>query len=113
MEDLEGRGLLNETLVVLMSDMGRTPQVNGAAGRDHWTYCYSVVFAGAGIRGGTVCGASDAHAAYVKDRPVSTSDICATIYDRLGIDPEMPVHDRGGRPVPVAHGGRPIQEILV
>jgi hypothetical protein len=113
LEDLEGHGLLKETLVVLMSDMGRTPQVNAAAGRDHWTYCYSVLFAGAGIRGGTVCGASDAHAAYVKDRPVSTSDICATIYECLGIDPEMPVYDRGGRPVPVAHGGRPIREILV
>jgi hypothetical protein len=111
--DLEGHGLLDETLVVLMSDMGRTPQVNPAAGRDHWTYCYTVVFAGAGIRGGTVCGASDAHAGYVKDRPVSTSDICATIYECLGIDPEMPVYDRGGRPVPVAHGGRPIREILV
>jgi hypothetical protein len=113
LEDLEGLGLLDETLVVLMSDMGRTPQVNAAAGRDHWTYCYTVVFAGAGIRGGTVHGASDAHAAYVKDRPVSTGDICATIYHCLGIDPDMPVHDRGGRPVPVAHGGRPIREILV
>jgi hypothetical protein len=113
LEDLEGRGLLDETLVVMMSDMGRTPQVNGGAGRDHWTYCYTVVFAGAGIRGGTVFGASDAHAAYVKDRPVSTSDICATIYQCLGIDPEMPVHDRGGKPIPVAHGGKPIREILV
>jgi hypothetical protein len=112
LDDLSERGLLDETLVVMMSDMGRTPQVNGAAGRDHWTYCYSVAFAGAGIRGGTVCGASDAHAAYVKDRPVSTSDICATIYTCLGIDPEMPVHDHGGKPIPVAHGGRPIQEIL-
>jgi hypothetical protein len=111
LEDLEDSGLLEETLVVLMSDMGRTPQVNGAAGRDHWTYAYSVVFAGAGIRGGTVCGASDAHAAYVKDRPVSTSDICATIYQCLGIDPQMPVYDND-RPVPVAHGGKPIQEIL-
>jgi len=112
LQDLEGLGLLDETLVVLMSDMGRTPQINAAAGRDHWTYCYTVVFAGAGIRGGTVYGASDAHAAYVKDRPVSTGDICATIYHCLGIDPDMPVHDRGGRPVPVAHGGRPIREIL-
>jgi hypothetical protein len=110
--DLDDRGLLDETLVVLMSDMGRTPQVNPSAGRDHWTYCYTVLFAGAGIRGGTVCGASDAHAAYVKDRPVSTGDICATIYRCLGIDPDMPVYDRGGRPVAVAHGGRPIQEIL-
>jgi hypothetical protein len=111
LEDLESHGLLDETLVVLMSDMGRTPQVNKNAGRDHWSYCYTVAFAGAGIRGGTVCGASDAHAAYVKSRPVSTSDICATIYQCLGIDPHMPVYDNG-RPVPVAHGGEPIHEIL-
>jgi uncharacterized protein (DUF1501 family) len=97
---------------VLMSDMGRTPQVNANAGRDHWSYCYSVLFAGAGIRGGTVCGESDAHAAYVKSRPVSTSDICATIYQCLGIDPQMPIYDNG-RPIPVAHGGKPIHEILV
>lgn len=111
--DLDDLGLLAETLVVLMSDMGRTPQVNPAAGRDHWTYCYSVVFAGAGIRGGSVYGASDAHAAYVKEKPVSTGDICATIYHCLGIDPDMPIYDRGGRPMPVAHGGKPIQEILI
>jgi hypothetical protein len=113
LEDLDDRGVLKDTLVVVMSDMGRTPQVNASAGRDHWTYCYTVLFAGAGIRGGTVCGASDSHAAYVKDRPVSTSDICATIYHCLGIDPDMPVIDRGGKPIPVAHGGRPIREILV
>jgi hypothetical protein len=112
LNDLQESGLLDETLVVMMSDMGRTPQINGAAGRDHWSYAYSVVFAGAGIRGGTLCGASDAHAAYVKDRPVSTSDICATIYHCLGIDPEMPVYDQGGRPIAVAHGGKAIQEIL-
>ena len=84
-----------------MSDMGRTPQVNGNAGRDHWTYCYTVLFAGAGISGGTVYGASDAHAAYVKDRRSAPADICATIYHCLGIDPEMPVYDRAGRPTPV------------
>ena len=65
-----------------------------------------------GIRGGTVYGASDSHAAYVKDRPVSTSDICATIYDLLGIDPDMHVYDND-RPVPIAHGGQPIREIMV
>jgi hypothetical protein len=112
MEDLSQRGLLDETLVVVMSEMGRTPRVNGNAGRDHWTFCYSALLAGAGIRGGTVCGASDAQAAYVKDRPVSTGDICATIYQCLGIDPEMAVHDRAGRPVPIANGGQPIREIL-
>jgi hypothetical protein len=112
LEDLEQRGLLEETLVVMMSDFGRTPRVNGAAGRDHWTFCYSVVLAGAGIRGGTVCGASDSHAAYVKDRPVRPADICATIYHCLGIDPHTLVSDRAGRPLPIAHGGEPIGEIL-
>jgi hypothetical protein len=110
--DLEVRGLLDETLVVLMSDFGRTPRVNPAAGRDHWSFCYSVVLAGAGIRGGTVCGASDAQAAYVKDRPVRPADICATIYHCLGIDPETPISDRSGRPVPIAQGGQPLHEIL-
>jgi hypothetical protein len=112
MQDLQDRGLLDETLVVVMSEMGRTPRINGNGGRDHWTFCYSVIFAGAGILGGTVYGASDAQAAYVKDKPVSTGDICATIYHCLGIDPEMPVYDRSGRPTPIANGGRPIQEIL-
>lgn len=111
LEDLDSHGLLDETLVVLMSDMGRTPQVNGNAGRDHWTYAYSILFAGAGIRGGMVHGASDGHAAYVKAHPVSTSDICATIYHLLGIDPDMKVYDND-RPIAVAHGGRPIDEIL-
>jgi hypothetical protein len=112
MQDLQDRRLLDETLVVTMSEMGRTPKINGSAGRDHWTYCYSVMLAGAGIRGGSVYGASDAQAAFVKDKPVSTADICATIYQCLGIDPEMPIHDRSGRPVPVSQGGRPIRDIL-
>lgn len=111
LDDLHKCGLLDETLVVVMSDMGRTPQVNNNAGRDHWSFGYSVLFAGAGIRGGTIHGATDAHAAYVKSHPVSTSDICATIYHLLGIDPDMKVYDND-RPVPVAHGGRPIEEIL-
>jgi len=92
--------------------MGRTPRINGNAGRDHWTFCYSVVFAGAGIRGGTVYGASDAQAAYVKDRPVSSADICATIYKCLGIDPDLMVPERTGRPVSINLGGRPIEGIL-
>jgi hypothetical protein len=112
MEDLDVRGLLDETLVVVMSEMGRTPKVNGNGGRDHWTFCYSVMLAGAGIRGGTVYGASDSQAAYVKDNPVSTADICATIYECLGIDPDTTVPDRAGRPVSISQGGRPIREIL-
>ncbi len=112
MQDLEHRGLLDETLVVVMSEMGRTPRVNGNAGRDHWTYCYSVFLAGAGIRGGTVYGSSDAQAAYVKDNPVSPADLCATIYECLGIDPHLTVPDRSGRPVPIAQGGHAITGIL-
>jgi hypothetical protein len=112
MEDLDHRGLLAETLIVMMGEMGRTPKINANGGRDHWTYCYSVLLAGAGIRGGSVYGASDAQAAFVKDRPAHVRDICATIYHCLGIDPEMPVHDHGRRPVPIAHGGRPLKDIL-
>ncbi len=112
MDDLDARGLLDETLVAVVSDFGRTPHINKDAGRDHWTYCYTVLLAGAGIRGGTVYGASDAHAAAVKDNPVSTGDVCATIYHCLGIDPALEVRDRGGRPLAVANGGKPIREIL-
>lgn len=113
MEDLEISGMIDETLVVVMSEMGRTPKINGNAGRDHWTYCYSVMLAGAGIRGGTVFGASDAQAGYVKDRPVRPADLCATIYHCLGIDPNMMVLDRSQRPIAIAQGGQPIREILV
>lgn len=112
LEDLDARGLLDETLVVMMGEMGRTPKINKDGGRDHWTFCYSVLLAGGGIRGGSVVGASDAHAAYVKDRPVHIRDLCATVYHALGIDPDMSVYDHGKRPVPIAHGGRPLMEIL-
>jgi hypothetical protein len=113
LSDLDSRGLLDETLVVTMGEMGRTPKVNAKGGRDHWTYCYSVLLAGAGIKGGTIWGASDQQAAFIKDNPVHIRDICATIYHVLGIDPAMPVRDRGGRPTPVAHGGLPVKGILV
>jgi hypothetical protein len=112
MDDLDARGLLDETLVVVLSEMGRTPQINRNGGRDHWTYCYSHIFAGAGVRGGTVFGASDAQAAFVKDNPVSTGDVCATIYQCLGIDPSLTVPDRTNRPMTIANGGRPIEAIL-
>ena len=112
-EDLDARGLLDETLVVTMGEMGRTPKINANGGRDHWTFCYSVLLAGGGIRGGTIHGASDEQAAFIKDKPVHVRDICATIYHLLGIDPEMPVYDRANRPIAVAQGGQPIREILL
>lgn len=112
MTDLSERGLLDETLIVLMSEMGRTPQVNGNAGRDHRTFCYSTLLAGAGIRGGSVCGASDAQAASVKDRPVKPAELCATVYECLGIDPDITVPDKAGRPVAIAGGAEPVREVL-
>jgi len=113
MQDLSDSGLLDETLVVVMSDMGRTPKINkNQAGRDHWTFCYSVMLAGAGIRGGTIYGESDSQAAYVKDNPVSPADINATIYECLGIDPDMRVPDSAGQPVRVALDGRVIRDVL-
>ena len=112
MEDLSSRGLLDETLIVIMSEMGRTPKINGNAGRDHWTFCYGAMLAGAGIRGGTAYGESDSQAAYVKDKPVSTADICSTIYHTLGIDPSYRVPDFAGRPVEISQGGRVLHEIL-
>jgi hypothetical protein len=113
MEDLARSGKLDETLVVLTSDFGRTPNVNQVAGRDHWAHCYSTVLAGAGIRGGTVFGSSDKQAAWPVDGPVRPADICATIYECLGIDPELMIHDRFNRPHKIAQGGEPIRAILV
>jgi hypothetical protein len=93
LEDLQDRGLLETTLVVLVGEFGRTPEIKMHAtgksiGRDHWPHCYSGMLAGAGIQGGLVYGASDTRAAYVKDRPVSPEDFAATIFQALGVPPE-------------------------
>jgi hypothetical protein len=109
--DLESRGLLDETLVVWMGDMGRTPRINNGAGRDHWSFCYSVVMAGAGIRGGQVFGSSDRGAAYPSTNPVSPADIAATMYHCLGINPRAHVNDQQGRPL-VVSSGSPVQAVL-
>ena len=113
LEDLEGRGLLDSTLVVVMGEMGRTPRVNAKAGRDHWPQCGFCLLAGGGTRPGVVHGASDKHAAYPASDPVSPGDVVATIYHLLGIDPRMTVPDRLGRPVPIAHGGEPIRGVIL
>lgn len=110
-EDLEDRGLLETTLVVALGEFGRTPKINGTAGRDHWPDCYSVLLAGGGVRGGTYYGASDASGAYPADLPVTPADLAATIYWRFGIDPKREVHDRTGRPWRLAEG-QPIRELF-
>jgi hypothetical protein len=111
LEDLSERGLLDETLIAMFGEFGRTPKINAAAGRDHWGPCQSAVFAGGGIRGGQVFGSSDAHAAYPKSKPVAPEDILATIYHGLGIPPEAEVHDPSGRPHRVTDG-QPILELF-
>jgi hypothetical protein len=111
LEDLHCRGLLDETLVVWMSEMGRTPRINRDAGRDHWSFCYSIVLAGGGIRGGQVYGSSDRSAAYPSTNPVSPADVAATIYHCLGIDPRAHVTDQQGRPLVVATGN-PLRALL-
>jgi hypothetical protein len=104
LEDLAQRGLLDETLVVWMGEFGRTPKINGAAGRDHWGHVFSVALAGGGIRGGIVHGASDKIAGYPKDGKLEPSDLAATIFHCLGIDPHSEIQDQFGRPLPVARG---------
>lgn len=94
LEDLEQRGLLDETLVVCMGEFGRTPRINGNAGRDHWGHCSSVVLAGGGIHGGAVLGASDKHGAYPAADKFDPVDIQATIYHCLGFDPAGHLHDQ-------------------
>jgi hypothetical protein len=111
LNDLESRGLLDETLVVWMGDMGRTPRINKGAGRDHWSFCYSILLAGGGIRGGQVYGSSDRSAAYPSTNPVSPADVAATIYHCLGIDPLAHVTDQQGRPF-VVSTGKPIRAVL-
>ena len=104
LEDLEDRGLLNDTLVVWMGEFGRTPKINGAAGRDHWGHVFSVALAGGGVRGGVVHGASDRIGGHPKDGRVLPQDLTATIFHCLGIAPHTEIHDALDRPVPISRG---------
>ena len=114
LEDMHDRGLLDETLVICVGEIGRTPKfVNrgNPDGRDHWSYCFPAVLAGAGIRGGTLLGESDRQAAYPRERPVSPEDLTCTILESLGIDPHGVIHDKQGRPVPLVDRGRPLHDL--
>jgi hypothetical protein len=110
-EDLDDRGLLETTLVVALGEFGRTPKINGNAGRDHWPDCYTVLMAGGGIRGGATFGSSDRIGAYPASNPVTPADLAATIYWRFGLNPQTEVHDQTGRPYRIAEG-RPITGIF-
>ncbi len=110
--DLTDRGMLERTLVVVMGEIGRTPRINNNAGRDHWEFCYTVLFAGGGTKGGFTYGASDKRGAYPSNCPVTASDIVATIYHGLGISADHEIHDRQNRPMALVPDGTPIRELF-
>jgi hypothetical protein len=112
--DLEARGLLDQTLVLCLSEHGRTPKLTNVpgGGRDHWSAVYSGLLAGGGTRPGIVVGSSDRHGAFVKERPVSPKDILATIYRLLGVDPHTTLTDRSGRPLPLVADGSVVSELV-
>jgi hypothetical protein len=104
LDDLDSRGLLDETLVVWMGEFGRTPRINNQGARDHWPQCYTALLAGGGVKRGAVYGASDRMGAYPAGDPVKPDDLAATMFALLGIDPHTEVTDPLNRPIPIAYG---------
>lgn len=113
LDDLTDRGMLERTLVCVMGDFGRTPKINPqGAGRDHWNFCYSLVLAGGGIKGGYVHGASDKIGAKPSRNPVTPADVIATIYESLGVPHDLELRDRLNRPFTLVPWGIPIREVM-
>ncbi len=110
--DLDERGLLDETLVIMMGEMGRTPRINKDAGRDHWSQCQTVIMAGGGIKRGVVIGASDETASLPITQPYGIQDLLKTIFHLMGVDANRVYHTPLGRPVPIVSGGHRIEEAL-
>jgi uncharacterized protein (DUF1501 family) len=110
-EDLDQRGLLESTLVMVMGEFGRTPKINKTGGRDHWSDAFSVVLAGGGVHGGQVIGASDAEGAHPKDRPVTPEELIHSIYVLLGIDPGRFLPSTSGRDIQIVRDGKFIPEL--
>ena len=111
LNDLDERGLLEDTLVVWMGEFGRTPKINENISRDHWPQCYTVLLAGGGVKRGYIHGASDKHGAYPDRDPVSPDDLAATMFHLLGIHHETEVYDHLNRPLPIA-AGKPVYGVL-
>jgi hypothetical protein len=112
LNDLDERGLLDETLVVWMGEFGRTPKINDNISRDHWPQCYTILLAGGGVKRGYIHGASDRHGAYPDRDPVRPDDLAATMFHLLGINHKTEVHDALDRPLPIA-AGKPIYDVMV
>ena len=116
-EDLDDRGLLDQVMVVVGGEFGRTPYMNnghglGAPGRDHWGKVFSCLIGGGGVQGGQILGASDARGEYVTDRPVTPGDLHATILHALGVAPEINTFDLAGRPIPAVFNGKVVEELF-
>jgi hypothetical protein len=111
-DDLSQRGMLDETLVIVSSEFGRTPKINKDAGRDHWPKVFSTLLAGGGVKGGLVYGASDATASEPEDKPVSPENLATTMYHLLGIVADKELMAPGARPIEIVDGGEVITDIL-
>ena len=111
LDDLHERGLLTDTLVLAFGEFGRTPKINKDVGRDHWGPAASLLFAGAGVRGGQVIGQTDKQGAYVTRRPVAPADVACTVYEALGIDPHKALVAPDGRPVEILDKGETVKEL--
>lgn len=111
-DDLDSRGLLDETLVICMGEFGRTPVINPQAGRDHWGQAFSAVLAGGGVRGGQTIGQTDDQGAQVTDRPVPIADLFATLLQAFGVDGSKPIVTPEGRPIKLVDGGKAIDGLL-
>jgi uncharacterized protein (DUF1501 family) len=111
--DLDERGLLEKTLVIALGEFGRTPKVNKDAGRDHWPGAMSVLMAGAGVPRGALIGATDPKGYYASENVHKPEDFAASLYTKMGIDPNQVLHTTSGRPVQLVNGGRIIKELFV
>ena len=112
-EDLDQRGMLDDTLVCNLAEFGRTPRVNPAGGRDHWPQCFTVYFAGGGVTGGQVIGRSDPIGAVPAERPVGPPEVVGTIFKSLGFDIQAELPGPAGRPFPLVNfGTREIHELF-
>ena len=111
--DLAERGSLDDTLVLLLGEFGRTPKINKDAGRDHWSFAMSVLMAGAGIPGGQIVGATDVKGYYANENVYAPEDFAASLYTKMGIDHQMILRDTASRPVQLVNNGRLIKELFV
>src|SRR5262249_43983141 len=109
--DLGQRGMLDSTLVLAIGEFGRTPQLNARGGRDHWPGCWTVLFAGGGVKGGQIVGASDADGAEPRDRPVTPAEIAASVYYGLGIDSNTRLPGPDGQSLPLVEAA-PVRELF-